>query len=401
MLSDALDLVGVDDVFHGKRVAYMARTAGVVLGLDAAGLDDLLHAGLFHDCGVSTTREHSVIVAGLDSKDDEAHCLRGEVLVASFQPLAHLASVVRWHHTDAVDLELIDLPDRTRLLANMVFLADRVDVMLFNSPEEDLLLARVPILEMVRQQRGIRFRADIMDAFLAAASNEAFWLTLEPRALGLYIGHLARNLANREMSVTELRQLAFVFATIVDAKSPFTAEHSWRVASVARRLAAAAQLDDERQGLVEVAALLHDIGKLRVPDHILEKPGTLNGPERMRITRHAFDTWQILSRIDGFEEMAQWAAYHHEWVCGGGYPFGISGKGLVREARLVAVADVFQALRQDRPYRGRMSVDTALGIVDSMVSQGKLDADVVSLLHLDIIGCEAAATGTQEPFLGM
>lgn len=393
VLSDALDLVGVDDVFHGKRVAYMARRTGEALGLDDNALDDLFHAGLFHDCGVSSTREHHDIETSPDGTGDDSHCLRGEALVASFLPLAHLAPVIRWHHADVPTLEGLDITPAARLLANLVHLADRVDVLITAAGADDLLLARAPVLDAVREQRGTFFRPDATDAFLDVASHEAFWLTLEPRALGPYLGRLARHRADQEMTVAELRQLAVVFATIVDAKSPFTAEHSLRVAAVARRLADAAHLDEERQGLVEVAALLHDIGKLRVPDQILEKPGKLDGKERMRVTRHAFDTWQILSRIDGFEEMARWAAYHHEWVRGGGYPFGVSGKDLGPEARLVAVADVFQALRQDRPYRGRMPLSVALGHIDAMAVEGKLDGDFVSLLHRDIVGCEAAATG--------
>ncbi len=393
VLSDALDLVGVDDVFHGKRVAYMARRAGQALGLDEASLDDLFHAGLFHDCGVSSTREHIDIETSPDWAGDDSHCVRGEALVASFKPLAHLAPVIRWHHRHAFALEALDLPLKTRQMANLVYLADRVDVLLTQAHVEDVLLARAPVLEVVRQYRGTRFLPDVTDAFLEVAAHEAFWLTLDAGALGPYLGRLARGHADQEISIADLRQLSEVFATIVDAKSPFTAEHSLRVTAVARRLAQGAGLGDERRGLVEVAALLHDIGKLRVPDDILEKPGALDGTERMRVTRHAFDTWQILSRIDGFEEVARWAAYHHEWVRGGGYPFGLSGAELSPEARLVAVADVFQALRQDRPYRGRMPLAGALGHIDAMVSDGKLDGDFVLSLHRDIDECEAAATG--------
>jgi len=393
VLSDALDLVGVDDVFHGKRVAFMARRAGEALGLDEGALDDLFHAGLFHDCGVSSTCEHVAIGSSPDWEGDDSHCVRGEALVASFRPMAHLAPVIRWHHRHALELDALDLPPVTRQMANLVYLADRVDVLVTRAHAVDVLLARASILAVVREHRGTRFRPDVTDAFLEVAAHEAFWLTLDAGALGPYLGRLARGHADQDITVEDLRQLAVVFATIVDAKSPFTAEHSLRVAAVARRLARGARMDDERQGLVEVAALLHDIGKLRVPDGILEKPGALDGPERMRVTRHAFDTWQILSRIEGFEEVARWAAYHHEWVRGGGYPFGVSGAELSPEARLVAVADVFQALRQDRPYRGRMPLAGALGHIDVLVSDGKLDGDFVSSLHRDIDGCEAAATG--------
>ncbi len=393
VLSDALDLVGVDDVQHGKRVAYMARVIAAEMGLPAADLDDLVHAGLFHDCGVSSTKEHRNLAGSLDWDGEEAHCRRGESLVAAFAPLAPLAPVIRWHHAHVKDHPGLEASPRDLLLANLVYLADRIDVLVAQAGDRDVLLAREGIRQVIRENRGTRFDARAVDAFLEVSGHEAFWLTLEPRALGPFLGRLARQHADRDLSVEELHQLAVVFATIVDAKSPFTAQHSVRVAAVAQALADAAGIDGERRGLVGVAGLLHDLGKLRVPDAILDKPGALDGGERVRITRHAFDTWQILSRIDGFEEIACWAAYHHEWVKGGGYPFGIGGEGLSPEARILAVADVFQALRQERPYRGRMPVGRALEHIDAMVASRHLDGDVAGLLHRDLDACEAAATG--------
>jgi putative nucleotidyltransferase with HDIG domain len=392
VLSDALDLVGVDDVFHGKRVAYMARCVGAGLGLGEPALDDLVHAGLFHDCGVSTLREHRSLVGSLDWGGEEEHCLRGQALVASFGPLAHLAPVIRWHHAHAQDHPRIDAPRDVLRDANLLYLVDRVDVQVAKFRDRDVLLARDDIRTVVRENRGTRFLADAVDAFLDLSVHEAFWLTLEPRALGPWLGRLARRAEARDLSIPELRQLAVVLATIVDAKSPFTAEHSLRVAAVARALARSAGLDEARSGLVEVAALLHDIGKMRVPEAVLDKPGPLDGDERVRITRHAFDTWQILSRIDGFDEIARWAAYHHEWVQGGGYPFGVGGSDLALEARIVAVSDVFQALRQDRPYRGRMPLAKVCAYIDAMTAEGKLDGDLVGLLYRDMGTYEALAT---------
>jgi len=393
VLSDALDLVGVDDVAHGKRVAYMAHRIGRAAGLEDDALDTVFHAGLFHDCGVSSTREHRDLAAGLDWGGEEAHCLRGETLVASFPPMVQLAPIIRWHHTHADRFPDLDAPRDALRLANLVYLADRVDALIAASRAPDVLLATGSIRTVIAENRGTRFLAEFVDAFLDQSSHEAFWLTLEPRALGPWLGSQLGRRKPVEMSDADLRSLAGVLATIVDAKSPFTAEHSHHVAAVARGLACHMGVPAERQAEVEVAALLHDLGKLRVPDVILEKPDILAGSERIRITRHAFDTWQILSRVRGLEEIARWASYHHEWVRGGGYPFGIGGDDLVPEARAVAVADVFQALRQDRPYRTRTDVHDALHVVDRMVGQGHLDGDIVGLLHEDLSWFEAAATG--------
>jgi putative nucleotidyltransferase with HDIG domain len=394
VLADALDLVGIDDVAHGKRVACMAYQVGTLAGLDPPALDDIMFAGLFHDCGVSSTREHRDLTAGLDWEGDQAHCIRGEALAATFPPLAHLAPVVRWHHTHVAHHPAIDAPQDVLHAANLVYMVDRVDALIAGVRDHDTLLATGGIRSIIAENRGTRFLARWVDAFLEASSREAFWLTLEPHALGPWLGQWLRQGPPRALSMDDLRPLASVLARIVDAKSPYTADHSHRVGAVAVALADAAGIGRERRLLIEVAALLHDLGKLRVPDRILEKPGPLAVAERVRITRHAFDTWQILSRIDGFGDIAAWAAHHHEWVRGGGYPFGLDGDRLSPEARLIAVADVFQALRQQRPYRTRMPLEHAMSEIDQMVAAGHLDPDLSALLHRDLPLCEAVATGT-------
>ncbi len=392
VLSDALDLVGVDDVAHGKRVAYMAVRMGEALGLPPSDLEELLYGGLFHDCGVSSTREHRSLAGDLDWDGEDFHCARGARRVATFGPLAFLEPLIRWHHTHADRLDRQDLPDRTRRLANLIYLADRVDVLVASHPEADVLVSRQDIRKVVLENRGTRFREDAVQAFLHVSDPEEFWLTLEPRALGPWLGRRSRHPDARTLSLDDLRSLGAMFAAIVDAKSPFTAEHSLGVTALAGRLAGLAGMEPERRGFIEVAGLLHDLGKLRVPDAVLDKPAGLDGAERVRITRHAFDTYQILSRIDGLEEIARWAAYHHEWVKGGGYPFGVGGADLSVEARVVAVADVFQALAQDRPYRERMPLSRTLEVIDRMVALGKLDGDVAGLLHRDPEGCLEVAT---------
>lgn len=392
VLSDALDLVGVDDVGHGKRVAYMASRTAEALGLPEQAREDLLSAAMFHDCGVSTTREHRDLSGGLDWSGEDAHCRRGALLVATFRPLVHLEQVIRWHHTHADVLESMDLPVLVKILANLIYLADRVDVLVLTSGK-DVLIARRDIHETVRENMGTRFRTDVGEAFLKASRHEEFWLTREPPALGRWLGRQAAMPYTQYLSLADLEALGAMFATIVDAKSPFTSQHSHRVAAIARVLAGAAGLSVDRTRKVGVAALLHDIGKLRVPDSVLDKPAPLDADERCSMIRHAFDTYEILSRIEGLEDISQWAAFHHECVQGGGYPFGHAADRLTVEARIIAVSDVLQALRQNRPYRGSMPLPEAVRVIDGMAGSGKLDADIVDLMHNNLDVCDAAAIG--------
>ncbi len=129
-LTSALDFVGVDEVHHGKRVALMALGIASELGWDRASCRDLLYAGMLHDCGVSRTREHRQLTETLEWEGAEEHCLRGEEFLLACPPLAQFAPVVRWHHTRWEQLQRLAIPPDTRLWANLIFLADRADVLL-------------------------------------------------------------------------------------------------------------------------------------------------------------------------------------------------------------------------------------------------------------------------------
>jgi len=231
-----------------------------------------------------------------------------------------------------------------------------------------------------------------VDAFLHASSAEAFWLTLEPPHLERFLVDMEREHQPQLISFSELKQLARIFAHIVDAKSHFTVEHSEGVASLARYLAEQMGLPPASQEKIEVAGLLHDLGKLKVPDEILDKPAALNDWDRSIMLRHSFESYQILRRIEGMQEIALWAAYHHEMPSGSGYPFHAAAGELSREARIIAVADVFQALAQDRPYRGSMPYKQIMHILWELVSEGHLDREIVSLVAKDPQRCWQMAT---------
>jgi HD-GYP domain-containing protein (c-di-GMP phosphodiesterase class II) len=122
--------------------------------------------------------------------------------------------------------------------------------------------------------------------------------------------------------------------------------------------------------------LLHDLGKLRVPDEILDKPGSLTPNERLVIQTHSFETWQILRHIRGFEDIARWAACHHEEPDGTGYPFHLKASEIPLEARILRVADIMEAMAQDRPYRAGLKADEVARFLIQLSQEGRVDKDV-------------------------
>ena len=391
-LSDALDLVGMDDRYHGKRVAVMAATIGKELDWDRHTTTTLFFGGLLHDSGVSSTRVHKQLVSELDWSGADEHCERGEKLLSSFSPLAYLAPLVRYHHTHWNDLIRIDQPQITKLLSNLIYLTDRVDSLAIKHYGQDLLLTRPRIRNIISRYRDVFFAPELVEAFLSVSNKEAFWLNLEPNHVKVSTRSWMPKSSMKELESEGVQQLARIFASIVDAKSPFTAEHSTGVAQLSRLLAESAQLPHNTCNQLLIAGMLHDIGKLIIPDEILEKPDKLDASEAAVVRQHSFETYQILRQIRGFEKISGWAAYHHEALNGRGYPFHLTDDELDFEARIVAASDVFQAMAQKRPYRPSLSPKKILRKMKYRVKTGRLDADVVGLCETQLDDCWQAAT---------
>lgn len=245
----------------------------------------------------------------------------------------------------------------------------------------------------IAKYRGSFFSPQLVDLFLDVSTSEFFWLTLQPRHLNLYLADMALDSKVRQIDQKCFLRIARMFATIVDAKSPFTVEHSHGVSRLAKYLGALLNLPKSSCDALEVAGLLHDLGKLQVPDEILEKPGPLDEKERSIMKRHSFESYQILRRIDGFESIAEMAALHHETISGEGYPFHRAGASLSKEARIIAVADIFQALAQNRPYRLSMAPEKTMKILQEMADNNQLDQEAVRAVRENFPACWQAATG--------
>lgn len=169
------------------------------------------------------------------------------------------------------------------------------------------------------------------------------------------------------------------FAEVVDAKSSYTYAHSVGVTRAAAGIARELGLDEQRVQLLYRASLLHDLGKLSVPNTILDKPDKLDAAEWSVMKGHALLSEEILGRVSHFGAMARIAGQHHERLDGSGYPFGLSAQDLSLESRVVAVADVYAALSEDRPYRPAIPPAQIFDILRKEAPR-KLDADCVEAL---------------------
>lgn len=390
-LSAALDYVGIDDLCHGKRVARMAGECARQAGWSRERQDELILLGLLHDCGVSSSQVHRHLVSEWEWSQAHVHAERGADLLAPTRLLAHFAEPVRYHHTPWHMLKRSGLPHNVCEQANLIFLVDRVDALRACSEgREESSLWR----EKIASHSGSLFAPDLVEIFLAASDNDSFWFSLDSEPLELFFTEWAHRSPATDMEFSALLELAQMFASIVDGKSRFTYRHSLGVCAVARLLAEVSHLDEAERETVVLASLLHDLGKLRVDDAILDKPGAFDATERKVMNHHSFDTELILRRIGGFGEIAHIASLHHETLDGTGYPRRIKAEAIPRAARIIAVADIFQALVQNRPYRQPLSLDAACEVMAQMVVRGKLDPQVVGVLFAH--GKEAFALARQH-----
>jgi putative nucleotidyltransferase with HDIG domain len=439
-LSFALDLTEGAVPGHALRCCLLGMRLGAELGFSDCELADLYPALLLKDVGCSSNAARMCqIIGGGDDRAVKAgvkledwtrpHKPSGAALrllwssvVPGSGPLAKMGRIARIALTQhrnneemiqlrcdrgagivrkigmsgqtAVAVRSLDehwdgsgYPDRLTgtaipALARVLAVAQHLDVFaLERGPEQ--------AMHVLRERSSRWFDPDVVRAAEALERSGALWMQCLPISAEtaaqseLSARSAVLDLAPAEHARTSANHIDLIceaFAEVVDAKSHFTFSHSVGVTDVAAAIARAMGIKPERRQLLHRAALLHDLGKLRVPNSILDKPGKLNDAEWTVMREHPALTTAILRRVQPFNELAYIAGAHHEKLDGTGYPDRLVARDLSLEARILAVADIYGALIEDRPYRSGMSTEQALGIIEQS-GKGKLDADCIAALE--------------------
>ena len=218
-------------------------------------------------------------------------------------------------------------------------------------------------LDMAKERRGTWFDPDLVDVLLSLRADEAFWQLLRCDAADE--AATVFEPPDRSLIADEdrLDRIADGFSQVIDAKSNWTYRHSAGVARIAAGVGRVMGFAPLAVRHLHRTALVHDIGKLGVSNTILDKPGKLDAAELAEMRRHPFYTHQILSRVDGFRGLADLAASHHERIDGRGYHRGLRGDQLSPAARVLVIADMYEALTAKRPYRADLTIDAVLAIL--------------------------------------
>ena len=218
-------------------------------------------------------------------------------------------------------------------------------------------------IDAARRRSGRWFDPELVIAAASMSKSGTLWAGLDSPDLLHKV--IALEPEQRRIPANEdaIDNICLAFAEVIDAKSPFTYRHSSGVAEAAMEIAHWFGMKPRDVKLLRRAALLHDLGKLSVPNMILEKPGKLTDEEWKIVKMHPYYTLEILRRIPGFEGLGEEAAAHHEKLDGSGYWRGLVAEQLSTFARILAVADIFDALRAKRPYRDSLPLEKAFSIM--------------------------------------
>lgn len=180
--------------------------------------------------------------------------------------------------------------------------------------------------------------------------------------------------------IDSVKSLVMSLANVIEAKDQYTDGHTRRVGMISRRLGEKLQLDKDTVECLEIAGIIHDIGKVSIPENILNKPGKLTEEEFTYITGHPAVGERICMPLNCLQPCLDGIRHHHEKLDGSGYPDGLKGAEISLEARILCVADIFDALYSDRPYRSKLPIDKIKEIITTDAIAGKLDTKIVTLL---------------------
>jgi len=374
-LSDSLDLVDSSIALHQQRTAFMSWEMGKAAGLADDAIERLFVAGLLHDIG-ALAPEEKISLHEFETSDTTTHCVRGSVLLETVPWLKSSATIVRFHHQDW-DRWKEPITNPIVLESQILFLADYLERSIqrkvYILHQDEKLSKKITALS------GTSIHPDVVDLFQNISRREEFWLDLvSPR---LY-SHLLHNGPYRRVEIdpSSITAVGELFRNIIDFRSRFTSTHSSGVSECAGILAQLFGFSDAEADLMRVAGNFHDIGKLAVPNTILNKPDKLTTEEFAVMRQHTYFTYSILNTIGGLQHIAEWAAFHHERLNGSGYPFHHEARRIGTGARIMAVADIFTALAEDRPYRDGMGYEDIKTILRKQADLNSIDKRIVQLV---------------------
>ncbi|MBZ9688996.1 HD domain-containing protein [Clostridium estertheticum] len=374
-LSEVTDLANPLIAQHQHRTAYIALELARFANLEPEITENIFTAALLHDIGAITV-EDKIAVHNFQKINENIHTIRGELLLEQIPWLRKISKIVRNHHKNWNDWEE-DIENTVVFSSQIVLLSDYVERLI--DKNKYILHQSKDIVEIIKRLSDTVVNKKIVAYFVDLSKREEFWLDLtSPRLYSLLLNN--GQFKNIQIGMEDVSLISNLYRDLIDFKSRFTATHTSGVSECAVRLSELFGLAELDVKSMMIAGNFHDIGKLVIPNSILEKPGKLTVDECAIMRCHTYHTFNTLDSIGGLQRIAEWAAYHHEKLDGSGYPFHLNNEEIGTGSRIMTVADIFTAISEDRPYRKGMDKDEIYKILKRQTDEKLLDKRIVELL---------------------
>jgi len=365
-LSLMMDLDENRKLFHAWRVAILAgKLAQKIL---PEYRTQIFYAGLLHDIGAISLPEHVVHYTDIREHFTNPilfhHPEKSAQIVKQISPLFLAADMIMDHHEqwDGSGYPRGLAGNDINLGGQILRIADTFDILARVKPPLSLNGMKTSL----SARRGTEYSGLIYELMIATLEEGDFFNEImDEKKVSDMVLNTIKGLPNIDMNScrTEPDEIIRVFAKVIDAKHSYTAGHSERVAEYTYILAKALDLPEVEAQKLKLAGYLHDAGKVAVPRGILDKPGRLTMDEFKLMKRHSVYTMEIMSMVSSLKDLVVIAGGHHERYDGAGYPDGLSGEAIQFGARIMAVADAYDAMTSQRPYQAQRNTIEAKDVL--------------------------------------
>jgi len=365
-LSLMMDLDENRKLYHAWRVAILAEKMSQDILPEYR--TQIFYAGLLHDIGAISLPDHVIHYTDIKEHFKNPilfnHCEKGAQIAREIGPLSLAAGMIMDHHEywDGGGYPRGLKGNNINLGGQILRIADTFDILARVKPPLDIN----GIKTILTSRKGSEFSDLVCELMIATLESSNFFEEImDDMKVSEMLPQIIRALPHVDLSScnSDLRDVVKVFAQVIDAKHSYTAGHSERVASYTYQLAKALGLSEDVAEKFEIAAFLHDAGKVAIPKNILDKPAALTIEEFKLMKRHPVYTMEIISMVSELKDLVRIAGGHHERYDGRGYPDGAVGENIPLGARIMAVADAFDAMTSLRPYQKNKSKDEAKAIL--------------------------------------
>lgn len=363
-VNSAYERFDKDACLHSLQVAYLTLKICKNLDIDEDTKNSLVIAAYFHDFSAEKTNMCDSLDKYEKGNAVKEHCILGYLLFKFLLPKSDICKFILYHH-NTYDVDYIINNIENPLESNIIKLAD--DISIYNIFNEQ---ASVNDVIDFLNERSYMYNPNYLNRFLDTNAKMAIENVLNES----YKENFWKEVDLLNYKVITIEDIIVCLAFIIDCKCDITNFHSLSVSNTSCMLGKYFNLSENEYYNLKIGSLLHDIGKIAIPNEILKKEGPLTKAEFEIMKQHVVYTYEILSNLK-HKHILNIASNHHEKLNGKGYPRGLSD--LTLSEKIVAVADIFVALIQKRSYKDGFSKDKVIEILSNCANKGEIDGEVV------------------------